>query len=139
MTRVSDVVRWVVTPIAAVLGALVAQVVVFQLVGVLLYAAFGLPPGGSTIWAVKTVTSVFMGAAFVGVVWFVSPDRKLAATVVAFLVVLLWGGTLMIGAFERGFFGWLFAMGLAGVAGGAGALWLGRRAVGAMPIGAAQQ
>jgi hypothetical protein len=137
MTRASNVVRWVVTPIAAILSALLAQVVMFQLIGVVLYAAFGLPPGGSTIWAVKTVTSLFMGAAFVGVVWFVSPDRKLAATAVAFLVVLLWGGLLMIGAFERGFFGWLFAMGLAGVAGGAGALWLGRRALGALPAGAA--
>lgn len=129
MSRVSGVARWVATPLSAVLGALVTQIVVFQLLGLLLCKTFGLPPSGAIIWATKTVTSAFMGAAFVSLVWLLAPQRKLQATAVALGVVILWGGTLMVGAFEHGFFGWLFAMGLAGIAGGGVAFWLGRRAV----------
>jgi hypothetical protein len=55
------------------------------------------------------------------------------------VVVVLWGGMLMSGDLQRGLFGWLFAMGVAGIAGGAGALWLGRRRLVAVPVGAAQQ
>lgn len=126
--EMSRVVRWVLTPVVAILGAAAAQVVVFWLLGTLAYAVLGpAMMAGSTIWAMKAITSVFIGATFVALVWWVAPEGKRRAAVLAFGVVLLWGGTLMAGAFERGFLAWLFAMGAAGVAGGAGALWLGER------------
>ena len=115
------------TPVVAILGVAVTQVVMYQLILGVMYEAFGVGPGGSTIWAVKTVTCVFMGAAFVALAWWAAPDRKAGAAAVAFGLVLLWGGTLMAGAFVPEFFAWLFAMGAAGVAGGGAALWFGQR------------
>lgn len=125
-TRGVDVARWCATPIAAVLGAAVTQVLVFQGLGYLAWTFRG-DGQGDWIWAVKTMTSVFMGATFVAVAWEVAPHAKREVALVALGVVVLWGLRLIIGAFDWPFGGWLAAMGLAGIGGGAVALWLEQR------------
>jgi hypothetical protein len=106
------------------LGTLVVQVAVFKAAIELMDATVGIGPGGSAFWAVKTFTSIFMGAAFVALAVWTAPDAKRRAAAVALGVVLLWGGRLMLGAFDRGFMVWLFAMGAAGIAGGAWVFWI---------------
>lgn len=132
-TSAATVTRWLAIPVIALLGAAVAQVVVFKGIGALTFAVSGEWPGSTGTWAAKTVTSIFMGAAFVALAWAVAPRAKQFASLLAFGIVLLWGGRLITSAFEHGFFVWLLAMGLAGIAGGACALWLGHRGAPARP------
>jgi hypothetical protein len=101
------------------LGSLVVQVVVFKATIELVDATVGIGPGGSALWAAKTFTSIFMGAGFVALASWTAPELKLRAAAVALGVVLLWGGHLMLSAFDGGFSVWLLAMGAAGMAGGA--------------------
>lgn len=124
-TRGVTIARWFATPIAAVLGAAAAQVVVYQSLG---YLTSPLWSGrGDWIWAVKTVTSLVMGASFVALAWEVAPRAKRGVALVALGVVVLWGLRLIMGAFDWPFAWWLAAMGLAGIGGGSVALWLEQR------------
>jgi hypothetical protein len=120
------VLRWLLAPVAALLGATVAQVVVFQLLNGLFYAATGGYPDGPLTWRMKALTSVFMGAAFVGAAIWAAPRAKQVTALAAFAVVALWGGTLIKSGVTSDFV-WLIAMGSAGIAGGALASWLGPR------------
>lgn len=123
--------RWAATPAVAMLGTLVVQVGVFKATIELVDATVGIGPGGSAFWAVKTFTSIFMGAAFVALACWTAPGVKLRAAAVALCVVLLWGGRLMLAAFDHEFMVWLFAMGVAGIAGGALGFWIVQRRVAA--------
>jgi hypothetical protein len=116
---------WLAVAPVALQASYAAQQVVFRLAGNALYHAAG--PQDWITWASKCVASVFMGASFVMAVWWVAPSRKPAAAAVAFGVVLLWAGALIYGAVVPGFNGWLLAMGLSGVLGGAVAWTLTRR------------
>jgi hypothetical protein len=130
MARVVRMVRWTLTPLAAMAAALAAQFVVFHACDMALDV---LSLDGSralwamSTWAIKTVTSIFMGAAFVAAAWRVAPQAKRATAATALAVVVFWGSRLMVAAFQNGFFGWLFAMGVAGIAGGALVMWWVRR------------
>jgi hypothetical protein len=131
-TRLVTSLRWLIMIPAALLASRVTQDVVFQLAGLLLFAAVGREGWGWTTWAGKCAATPFMGASFVAAVWWLAPVRKAFATAVALGVVVLWGGMLMFGAFAQGiadFNGWLFAMGLSGVLGGVVTWWLARRSI----------
>jgi len=123
--------RWAASPVVAMLGTLAVQIVVFRATLELVAATVGIGPGGSAFWAVKTFTSIFMGAGFVALASWTAPEMKQQAAAVALGVVLLWSGHLMLGAFDRGFMVWLFAMGAAGIAGGASSFLIVRKTMAA--------
>jgi len=114
--------RWAATPVVAALAALAAQIVVYRTSIELLDVTVGIQDS-SVLWAAKTFTSVFMGAAFVVVAWGVAPAAKRQAAIVALGIVVLWGARLMLSGFEGGLRVWLLAMGAAGIVGGALAFW----------------
>jgi hypothetical protein len=114
--------RWAAIPLVAALVALAVQVALYRACLELLDATVGLS-GGSDVWAAKTLTCLFMGAAFVAVAWWCAPAWKSRVGAGALGVVAFWGGRLIFGAFADGFSVWLLAMGTTGIAGGAVALW----------------
>lgn len=117
ITRV-DVLRWLATPVLALIAVLLAQALLFS-VSVAVIAAIRGPAVGDGIWAAKTIASFFMGAAFVGVASGVAPNHKGRIALAAFGAVLLWSSRLAIGAFAGGYFPWLIAMACAGALGAA--------------------
>jgi hypothetical protein len=116
---------WLLVVPVALLASRAAQFAVVRLASIALYHAAG--PQDWITGASKCVASVFMGASFVVAAWWMAPTRKPAAAAVAFVVVLLWAGVLIAGALIPGFNGWLLAMGLSGLLGGAAAWRLTRR------------
>lgn len=127
-------VRWLALVLTPFLVALVAQIVVsaavarslFWILGADLLNAFSRNVF-SIPWAVKGVSALFMGAAFVAAARRMAPARKNVVVSVALGVVVLWGSFLITGAFNGGrFFPWLFVMGLMGWFGGILAYWLSR-------------
>ena len=117
---------WLLVVPVALLASRAAQFAVVRLASIAFYHAAG--PQDWITGASKCVASVFMGASFVVAVWWVAPARKPAVTAIAFVVVLLWAGVLIVGALISGLNGWLLAMGLSGLSGGAAAWRLTRRA-----------
>ena len=115
--------RWVVTFVFALAAALSAQVVVTSVAWFVLYDLSRDPKWADwSVWAVKCAASPFMGGAFVVAVSRMAPTRRSVASSVALAVVVVWGGLLLVGAFEDMGKGrlhwWLFAMGLSGIGGG---------------------
>ncbi len=125
-SRVIRGARWAGTPIGALLASLTVQWLVYRGILEVVGVTVGLD-SGAEYWAAKTITSVFMGAAFVASACWIAPEAKLWTAAVALGVVLLWGGHLIFSAFGATFSGWLFAMGAAGIAGGMCAAWAAQR------------
>jgi hypothetical protein len=114
---------------AALAASLAVQYVVFQTFGVILYWLGGVAYVTSP-WLGKTLTTPFIGASFVIVMWSIAPtSRKRLVSATAFAIVMLWGGLLVFGSVFpwRGFHGWLLAMGLSGWLGGTLAFFISRR------------
>jgi hypothetical protein len=109
--------RWVAVPMVALAGATVTQAVVFLPFDAVVCGVMGICDG-AVPWAAKTVTSVFMGFAFVALAGWTAPRAHSPTSLVALAAVIYWGARLMAAAFAKGFFVWLFAMGAAGIIGG---------------------
>jgi hypothetical protein len=120
--------RWALAPVAGALAALVVQYVVYRGSLELVYAVVGLQPGEWS-WAVKAFTSVFMGGAFVAVVWWVVPSAKRRAALIALGVVAVWGGQLILAGVGEAGTPWLVAMGVLGILGGLAAVLMSRRSL----------
>jgi LPXTG-motif cell wall-anchored protein len=120
--------RWAAAPIAGALAALVVQFAVYHAVLELLDVGVRIQPG-EWMWAAKAFTSLFMGAAFVAVVWWIAPAAKLRAAAVALVAVVLWGGCLIVAGLGDSGTPWLVAMGTLGILGGTGVLWIARRSL----------
>jgi hypothetical protein len=116
--------RWAAAPIAGALAALVVQFAVYHTTLELLNVQ-----SGEGMWAAKAFTSLFMGAAFVAVVWWVAPAEKVRTATVAVVAVVVWGGRLIAGGVGDGGSAWLVAMGTLGILGGMVALWTARRSL----------
>lgn len=115
--------RWLTLGPLALLATVVVQGVVF--VALLSLLQFGLGTESWVRWLAKTLTSPFMGAAFVAVAWWIAPSHRRAAAIGALGLVGLWASALMFGAFHDQFV-WLFTMGMCGLLGGAASYLLGR-------------
>ena len=115
--RLVSLARWAAVPMVALAGATVMQAVVFLPFDAVVCGVMG-RCGGAETWAAKTVTSVFMGFAFVGLARWAAPRAKSPTSLVALAAVVYWGARLMAAAFAKGFSVWLFAMGAAGIVGG---------------------
>ena len=122
--RLVSLARWAAVPMVALAGATVMQAVVFLPFDAVVCGVMG-RCGGAETWAAKTVTSVFMGFAFVGLARWAAPRAKSPTSLVALAAVVYWGARLMAAAFANGFSVWLFAMGTAGIVGGVLAAVLG--------------
>ena len=86
--------RWLTLGPLALLTAAVVQVLVFFTLLSLLHFSFG--TDSWVRWAAKSLTSPFMGAAFVAVVWWLAPGRRKAAAVGALGLVAAWASILML-------------------------------------------
>lgn len=111
----------------ALAASLAAQFVFFQGSAAALLAAAGFADW--VTWAAKCCSAPFMAAAFLATTRLVAPPRfRRAASTGALLVVVLWSGFMMTGAFlgASGFNAWLLALGPSGLAGGIGVFLLTR-------------
>jgi hypothetical protein len=112
--------RWLVMILLAPVVALSAQVLVLRLAWM---ALAGMSRDSAladwTVWAAKCATCPFMGAAFVAAVWWMAPTRKSAASTMALVVVVGWGGLLMAGTYHGNADGmlnwWPSVMGMSGI------------------------
>ena len=129
------VLRWLAVLLTPFLAAGVAQVVVtaaivrllFLILGEDLWRAFSMGVF-SLIWADKSASCFFTGAAFVLVARWAAPVRKNLVATVALGIVFLWGARLVSGAFLGSrFFPWLVVMGVMGWLGGVAAYFTSRR------------
>ena len=123
-----EAVRWLATPILALLAVTVAQALMYEVGLMALYVAVRPTALDATVWAAKAFSSVFMGAVFVGTARWVAPRHKQRVALAAFALVMLWSSRLITAAFTGEFFPWLAAMGVAGGLGGASMLWWSARA-----------
>ena len=119
--------RWLAMVPIALFATVVVQVGVHSVFHSALLAGFG--RRAWTIWAAKSIAAPFMGAIFAAVVWRLAPRDKVVVGSLALAAVVLWGVTLIVGSFERGFFLWLFAMGLLRVVGGSVVFEVARRSL----------
>ena len=110
--------RWAAVGPAAVLAAGAAQLVSMGLAGLTFPFEF-LYGSGDAIWAVKSVASVLMGAAFVGAAAWTAPAGRRGVAAVAAAVVLAWALALLaLGGLDS----WGPVLGGAGTAGALAAL-----------------
>ena len=89
VSRLPLTLRWAAIVPAAVLAAGAAQLISMALAGLTFPFEFLYGPGDA-IWAVKSVASVFMGAAFVSAATWTAPASRRGIAVVAVTVVLVW-------------------------------------------------
>lgn len=128
---------------AALVASLAVQVGVGRGLGYVLYSVGGLTLGrGGEFggWLVKLLITAFMAAAFFWTLYLIAPRHRRRPVAVAALVVIgLWGALLVTGAVTPWprFYGWLFAMGLAGWLGGVLSYGLARRSDGGRRVAAA--
>ncbi len=121
-------VRWAAAPIAGAQAARVVQLAVYRAALELLEATVQIR-SGDWIWAAKAFTSLLMGAAFVAVVWWVAPAAKRHAGAVALVLVVVWGGRLIVSGLGDAGIPWLVLMGTVGILGGTVALSIARRSL----------
>ena len=112
---IPESIRWLLLLPISLFITTVVQVLVFRIVGSLLMSVLD-PDPSSIIWIAKSITSPFMGAAFVATTWWLAPRYKNIAAGVAVLLAAFWGLRLIIGGFSDGLI-WLFLMGALGFAG----------------------
>jgi len=121
---IPPLVRWVALAPCSLLAAAVIQYLVLFASLAILEFTFGTEPSWVS-WLAKSLTSPFMGAAFVVVAWWVAPTHKNFAALTSLAVVALWASTLMIGSFTDNS-AWVFVMGFLGLLGGTGAYYYGQ-------------
>ena len=92
--------RWAAVIPAALLAAVVAQVLMMSLAGFTLSSFYDSYASGPSwmIWAAKSFASLFMGAAFVAGASWAAPSRRRATAATAAVVVIGWGVMLAVGA-----------------------------------------
>ena len=104
--------RWAAVIPAALLAFVAVQVLLMSVAGLTIPHLYVTGPDWVT-WAVKSVASVFMGAAFVGTAAWVAPEGRRGVAIAAVAVVVVWAASLFSGGPDV----WGAIMGSAGVTG----------------------